>query len=174
MASVHGETDSERFFALITREAQRTGDVGQGIAAAARWIAEHLPVFALNCILISGSELWALRYPEVHDLFLLERAAGGTGGAARHLDHASVRGSVRVRSGDLAAAPAVILATERMDEDPGWRQLPAGRTAARGGGPEVLDRRRSRGAAGAPADAGRPGSPGRRLAGAGARLARFP
>ena len=46
MSLVHGETDSERFFALITRETRRTGDVGEGIAAAARWVAENLPLFA--------------------------------------------------------------------------------------------------------------------------------
>jgi glutamine amidotransferase len=33
---------------------------------------------------------------------------------------------VRVRSGELAKAPAVIVASEAMDEDPGWRQLQPG------------------------------------------------
>ncbi len=122
---VHGETDSERFFALITREIGRTGDVGEGITAAARWISEQLPVFALNCVLITASELWALRYPDTHELHVLERAAGGRSGS-RHLEHASRHGSVRVRSGDLAVAPAVIVATEPMDEDPGWRALGSG------------------------------------------------
>jgi predicted glutamine amidotransferase len=125
MSLVHGETDSERFFALITREIRRTGDVGEAITAAARWISEQLPVFALNCVLITASELWALRYPETHELHVLERASGGSSGD-RHLDHASARGSVRVRSGDLATAPAVVVATEPMDEDPGWRELPSG------------------------------------------------
>lgn len=122
---VHGDTDSERFFALITREIERTGDVGSGITAAAKWVSEQLPVFALNCVLITASELWALRYPGTHELHVLERAAGGPGGS-RHLDHASAHGSVRVRSGDLASAPAVIVATEPMDEDPGWRALEPG------------------------------------------------
>jgi len=125
MRLVGGQTDSERFFALITREAAACGDLGQGIVRATRWIAEHLPVFALNVVLITASDLWALRYPETHDLFVLERAAGGpTGG--RHLDHASARGSVRVRSGELAERPAVVVASERMDEDPGWRELEPG------------------------------------------------
>jgi glutamine amidotransferase len=31
-----------------------------------------------------------------------------------------------VRSGDLATLPAVIVASERMDEDPGWRALAPG------------------------------------------------
>jgi predicted glutamine amidotransferase len=124
-AEVKGDTDSERFFALITREIERSGEVAEGIASAARWIAEHLPVFALNCILITAHELWALRYPDVHDLFMLERAAGGPAGD-RHLDHSSARGSIRVRSGDLGQAPAVVIATERMDEDSGWRPLASG------------------------------------------------
>ena len=125
MSNVKGDTDSERYFALITREIERSGEVGEGIAAAARWIAEHLPVFALNCVLVIADGLWALRYPDVHDLFMLERPAGG-GAGSRHLDHARARGSIRVRSGDLAGMPAVVVATERMDEDPGWRALEPG------------------------------------------------
>lgn len=125
MASVRGQTDSERYFALITREIGRTGDVGKGIVSAASWIAEHLPVFALNCVLITGSDVWALRYPDVHELHVLERAAGGPSGR-RHLEHASARGSIRVRSGDLATRPAVVVASEQMDEDAGWRELGSG------------------------------------------------
>jgi predicted glutamine amidotransferase len=122
---VRGETDSERFFALITREARRTGDVGQAIASAVGWIADHLQVYALNFVLISDTDLWAFRYPDTHDLHVLERAAGG-GSGHRHLDHASARGSVRVRSAELANRPAVIVATEEMDEDASWRALESG------------------------------------------------
>jgi predicted glutamine amidotransferase len=122
---VRGETDSERFFALITREIEKDGDVGAAIVRAATWIAANLPVFALNVILITATDLWALRYPDVHDLFVLERDAGGPSGG-RHLEHASARGSMRVRSGDLASRPAVVVASERMDEDAGWRPLGSG------------------------------------------------
>ena len=122
---VRGETDSERYFALITKEIERDGDVGASIVRATAWIAENLPVFALNVILITATELWALRYPDVHELFVLERAAGGPSGH-RHLEHASARGSMRVRAGDLADRPAVIVASERMDEDAGWRALGPG------------------------------------------------
>jgi predicted glutamine amidotransferase len=125
MSMVGGETDSERYFALITKEIARTGDVGEGIVAAATWIAENLPVFAINCVLITATDLWALRYPDVHELHVLERGAGGPR-RRRHLDHASARGSVRVRSGDLARQPAVIVASEEMDEDQGWRPLQSG------------------------------------------------
>ena len=33
---------------------------------------------------------------------------------------------MRVRSGDLATRPAVVVASERMDEDAGWRALEPG------------------------------------------------
>lgn len=125
---VGGETDSERFFALITREIERRGDIGEGIISAARWVAEHLPVFSLNCVLTTSTDLWALRYPDVHELHLLERGAGGPSGG-RHLEHASARGSIRVRSGALASRPAVVVATEKMDEDAGWRSLQGGELA---------------------------------------------
>ena len=125
MSLVDGDTDSERYFALITREIERTGDVGEGIASAARWVAANLPVFAINCVLITDSELFALRYPDVHELHVLEREAGGPSGS-RHLEHASARGSIRVRSGALASRPAVVVATERMDEDAGWREMEPG------------------------------------------------
>jgi predicted glutamine amidotransferase len=117
---VQGETDSERFFALITREIAASGDVGEGIAAAARWVAENLPILSINCVLITASDLWALRYPDTHDLLVLEREAGG--GALRQ---ASAQ-RIRVSSEGLSERPAVVVATERMDDDAGWRSLRSG------------------------------------------------
>jgi predicted glutamine amidotransferase len=125
MSLVGGDTDSERWFALVTREIDRAGDVAEGIASAARWVAANLPVLSLNFVLITASDLWAFRYPDTHELHVLERAPGGPSGS-RHLEHASARGSIRVRSGDLASRAAVVLATERMDEDAGWRELRSG------------------------------------------------
>jgi glutamine amidotransferase len=122
---VRGETDSERFFALITKEIDAAGDVADGIRRAVRWVADHLPVLSLNFVLVTAGELWALRYPDTHELYVLEREAGG-GSGHRHLEHASARGSIRVRSARLADRPAVIVATERMDEDAGWRLLKPG------------------------------------------------
>jgi glutamine amidotransferase len=123
---VQGDTDSERLFALVTREIeQRGGDVGAGIVAAARWVAAKLPVYAINLILATADGLWALRYPDPHELWILEREPGGRRGR-RHLDAASAAGTVRVRSAHLAREPSVIVASEPMDEDPGWRPLAPG------------------------------------------------
>ncbi|MEU5259354.1 class II glutamine amidotransferase [Amycolatopsis sp. NPDC021455] len=137
---VEGDTDSERFFALVTREIdEHGGDVGGGITAAARWAAEHLPVYALNLVLTTPTELWALRYPDTHDLCFLARAPGGPHGD-RHLEHASAAGRIRARSGPLAHHRAVVVASERMDEDPGWQDLQPGQLLHVGPG-QVVTRR---------------------------------
>ena len=117
---VKGDTDSERFFALITREIGAAGeDVDAGIEAACRWVAENLPLFAINFVLATADGLWALRYPDTHPLYVLERAAGTP------LEHSSSLGS-RVHADDGARQPLVVLASERMDADPGWRALESG------------------------------------------------
>ncbi|HKN95075.1 MAG TPA: class II glutamine amidotransferase [Thermoleophilaceae bacterium] len=123
---VLGDTDSERFFALVTKEIDANGgDPGAALAAAARWVAANLPLYALNCLLATSTDMWALRYPDTHDLLMLERGEGGPSGA-RHFDGASAAGRIRVRSGALAGCRAVVFATEPMDEDRGWRNLDPG------------------------------------------------
>jgi predicted glutamine amidotransferase len=127
MRLVEGETDSERFFALITRHIDASdGDIGAGITSAAQWVAANLPIYAINIVLTTPQELFALRYPDTFELFVLNRAAGGQHGD-RHLDQASAAGRIRVRSsGELATTPIVVVATERMDEHPGWHPLKSG------------------------------------------------
>ena len=123
-ALVRGDTDSERFFALVTRRIhQHGGDVTAGLTSAARFVAERLPLYALNVVLTTPDELWALRYPETHDLLYLERAPSP---GARHLDQSGDGGTVRVRSHDAARHPVVVVASERMDEDARWRPLDSG------------------------------------------------
>ncbi len=124
---VRGETDSERYFALIT---QRTdahgGDVGAGLAAAARWIGEHLPVSSLNAVVAAPGELWALRYPDQHALHILGRPAGPGQhpGEPDGLHVRSATSSVHVPA--LGSAPSVVVASEQMDGESGWRMLAPG------------------------------------------------
>jgi predicted glutamine amidotransferase len=139
MSPVGGDTDSERFFALITREVERTGDVSDGIASAAGWVAENLPVLAINLVLITASDLWALRYPDTHELHVLERRAGGPDGSSE-LQHATPRRRIKVRSADLAGRPAVVVASEPMDDDPAWRMLEPGELLHVDGGLNVETR----------------------------------
>jgi len=120
---VRGQTDSERVFALVTAETRRRGgDLAGGLVAATRWISARLPLYALNLILVTPADLWALRYPATHELYLLDRPAGA--GTSRALDATSHR--IHTRSAHLAQHPSVIVASERMDDDPGWRLLEPG------------------------------------------------
>jgi predicted glutamine amidotransferase len=121
---VGGETDSERFFALIIQQADALGgDLGAGMAAAARWVAARLPVSSLNTVIATPGELWALRYPDQHALHILQRPARAS----------SARGGLRVRSATssirapgLDAAGSVVIASERLDGEAGWRMLAPG------------------------------------------------
>jgi len=122
---VGGETDSERIFALITAETRRHGgDVTAGLTDAIGWISAQLPVYALNLVLVTATDLWALRYPATHELYVLDRAAGGHTAGGQPLDAASRR--IHAQSSDLARQPSVVIASERMDDDPGWRLLAPG------------------------------------------------
>ena len=153
---VLGDTDSERYFALITQQIDaHDGDVAAGIAAAARWIGARLPVSSLNAVVAAPGELWALRYPEQHALHIIERPAGDSAPAAGSGSvpvagsgsiPAAGRGSdggiagqrpgpvgLHVRSTmssvhapALRAAPTVLVASEELDGETGWRMLAPG------------------------------------------------
>jgi predicted glutamine amidotransferase len=135
---VHGDTDSERYFALITQQTEaHDGDVGAGITAAARWIGGHLPVSSLNVIVAAPGELWALRYPGQHALHVIERPAGNSN-PAESASPASPAGSasaagMHVRSATssihvpaLRSLPTVVVASEELDGERGWRMLSDG------------------------------------------------
>ncbi len=121
---VRGETDSERVFALITAETLRHGgDVGAGVVAAISWIAEHLPVYSLNFVLTTATDVWALRYPQTNELWLLDRRSDSAGSGAA-LDARSDR--IHARSRELGGRPSIVLASEPMDGEAGWRLLDSG------------------------------------------------
>jgi len=148
---VLGETDSEHYFALITQQIDaHGGDVGAGIAAAAGWIAGRLPVSSLNTVVAAPGELWALRYPAQHALHIIERPAGAsspaaTAGGGAETGGAAGSGSAAAGSGSAAAAgmhvrsatssvhapalqdlPSVLVASEELDGERGWRMLAPG------------------------------------------------
>jgi glutamine amidotransferase len=123
MAAVEGKTDSERLFALITKRIDEEGDVGDGIASAVSWIADNIPLYSLNFTLGMADELWAFRYPETHDLFVLERGPGKSGPDEFH---GTSSHGLRVHTDDVDDTPAVVVASERMDDEPDWRALESG------------------------------------------------
>jgi predicted glutamine amidotransferase len=82
------------------------------------WIAENLPVSSLNLIITTPTDMWALPYPATHELNVLERDPGGrTHGHPLQADSHRIHG----HSPALATARSVIIASERMDNDRGWR-----------------------------------------------------
>jgi len=117
---VKGETDSERIFALITAcIRRRDGDVGAGIADAVDWLAETVPIFAVNMLLSTATDMWALRYPETHELYLLDR---------RDVDDRRLRmrsDRITAHSEQLTSDASVLFASEPMDDD-NWQLLAPG------------------------------------------------
>jgi len=123
---VHGETDSEHYFALVTKRIEEhDGDVGAGITAAAREIAAELSLYSLNMVLTTPTELWALRYPETNELWILERSIGGLA-SGDGFDERSESGTIRVQAGELSFLPATVIASERMNANLAWRLLESG------------------------------------------------
>lgn len=108
-AHVSGETDSELVFAYLTAEVRRRGDTTSGIIEAVRRIGAELPVFALNLLVAEAGRLWALRYPESNELWVMSPGRGGADGPGRP-----------------GGVPAVVIASEPMDDHPGWRLLGPG------------------------------------------------
>jgi predicted glutamine amidotransferase len=117
---VHGDTDSERIFALITACIRRSdGDVGTGIVDAVGWLAETVPIFAVNMLLSTATDMWALRYPETHELYLLDR---------RDVDDRRLRmrsDRITALSEHLTSDASVLFASEPMD-DADWQLLAPG------------------------------------------------
>ncbi|MHA0288691.1 class II glutamine amidotransferase [Mycobacterium sp. C3-094] len=113
---VVGQTDSERVFALITGTVRaRHGDVTAGIIDAVRWLGAHVGVYAINILLCTATEMWALRYPDTHDLYVLDRRTPA--------DHSRFEMRSSRINARTVGGPSVVFATERMDDDPAWRPL---------------------------------------------------
>ncbi|EUA50565.1 glutamine amidotransferase domain protein [Mycobacterium xenopi 3993] len=56
---VLGQTDSERMFALITASIRaRGGDVSAGLIDAMQWLAANVPIYAVNVLLSTATDVW--------------------------------------------------------------------------------------------------------------------
>src|SRR5215471_17333691 len=78
-----------------------------------------VPIFALNILLCTATDMWALRYPETHELYLLDRRDVG----GRRLRMRSAR--ISAHSDELTSDASVLFASEPMDDDE-WRPLASG------------------------------------------------
>jgi len=128
-ALVQGSTDSELYFTLVTKRIEEHGgDVEAGVTQAAREIAAEIPLYSLNMVLTTATDVWALRYPDTNELWVLERsiaALGGPGGLSG-FDERSMSGITRVFSGQLAILPSTVIASQPMDTNPLWRLMDSG------------------------------------------------
>lgn len=116
---VGGQTDSERVFALITASIRACGgDVSAGLVDAVRWLAANVPIYAVNVLLSTATDVWALRYPESHELYILDRRDG----APVHLRS----NRIRAHAEQLRGRSAVVFASEPMDDDPRWQLIAPG------------------------------------------------
>jgi predicted glutamine amidotransferase len=117
---VGGESDSERVFALITAAIRSAGgDVTTGLLDAIGWLADTVPIYAVNVLLSTATGLWALRYPDTHELYLLDRREV----AERGMRMRSRR--ITAHSHELTRRPSVVFASEPMDGEP-WQPLASG------------------------------------------------
>jgi glutamine amidotransferase len=120
-ALVQGTTDSELYFTLMTKRIEEHGgDVVAGITAAANELAAEVPLYSLNMIMTTPSDVWALRYPDTNELWILEHTLGSIG------EMSAASGITRVFSGQLSILPATVIASQPMDSQPGWRMLESG------------------------------------------------
>ncbi|MFZ0714893.1 class II glutamine amidotransferase [Mycobacterium sp.] len=119
---VLGQTDSERVFALITASIRaRGGDVTAGLVDAMRWLADNVPIYAVNIVLSTATDLWAMRYPESHELYLSDRRKT----SADHRFHLRTS-QIRADSQHLRHQPSVVFATEPMDDAARWQFIEPG------------------------------------------------
>jgi glutamine amidotransferase len=119
---VLGQTDSERAFALITSSIRaRGGDVTAGLVDAMRWLAANVPIYAVNVLLSTATEMWALRYPEANELYVLDRRETPPDSRFRLRTR-----RIRAYSDHLRLRPSVVFATEPMDDDWRWRLIDPG------------------------------------------------
>ena len=119
---VLGHTDSERVFALITASIRaHGGDISAGFVDAMRWLAANVAIYAVNVLLATATDMWALRYPETHELYLLDRSD-----ASSHPEFDLHTKRIHARSAQLCARSSVVFATEPMDDDPRWGLLAPG------------------------------------------------
>ncbi len=119
---VLGQTDSERVFALITASIRARGDdIGAGLVDALRWLADNVPIYAVNLLLCTATDMWALRYPEPNTLYVLERREPSS---CPHFDMQTPQ--IHAQSDHLDLHPSVVFASEPMDDDPGWQLIDPG------------------------------------------------
>lgn len=126
---VLGETDSERYFALLTSYLRESGgDVALALRRCLAWLAENVSVYCLNCVLATPQEVWAIRYPDTNPLWYLS-GQRGTGSHPAPEDESDVRLTSRywaVSGLDPTINTVTVVASEPMTEESQWEMITPG------------------------------------------------
>jgi glutamine amidotransferase len=112
-----GETDSERYLALLHHHIREARDTITGIQKTIDWIKENCTYTSLNFLLADGDSLYALRLPGKEGLFV------------RHLEaeeELRCLSSYGTRTEGQVPQGAILFASERIDPAPSWRELEPG------------------------------------------------
>lgn len=112
-----GDTDSERYFALLRHHIGKAQNALTGIRDAVEWIIENCTYTSLNFLLADGNSLYALRLPEKEGLYFRRLEAN------EDLCGFSSHGT---RAESRHHSEAVLFASEEIDTARSWRELEPG------------------------------------------------
>ena len=115
-----GDTDSERYFALLRHHIREASDTPTGIRKAIGWISENCTYTSLNFLLADGELLYALRLPGTEELYVRRLE---TEEELRSLSSYGTRAESSYCQG------AILFASEKVDLTPSWSELEPGTLA---------------------------------------------
>jgi glutamine amidotransferase len=115
-----GDTDSERYFALLCHHIREAPDMLSAIRKAIRQILENCTYTSLNFILSDGDYIYAFRLPETEDLYVRRLAI-----------EEDFRGlsSYGTRMECSERCRAILFASEEIDLATSWSKLEPGTIA---------------------------------------------
>lgn len=120
LGPLYGETDSERYFALLRYHIREARDVLAGIRTAVAWILDNCKYTSLNFLLADEKHLYALRYPDFEDLYVRKLDAGedlrGTSSYGTRAETSDHQGTI-------------LFASEKLDAASSWEELEPGTLA---------------------------------------------
>jgi predicted glutamine amidotransferase len=125
-ALVQGETDSERFFALLTVAIrEHEGDVRAGIIATTTMLAGRSRSTASTSCWPRPAIFGRSGIPSTTTSTSLSVHPAARGGN-QPLDEHSPHGTIRMRARAGSRRPLIVVASEPMDEDLGWEEIASG------------------------------------------------
>lgn len=117
---LYGDTDSERYFAILRHHVWEASDNLAGIQRTVAWISENCDYTSLNFLLADGESLYALRSVGNEDLWIRRLEAG---------EDLLGPSSYGTRAETSLGHGAVLFASEKLDHAPSWEKLEPGTLA---------------------------------------------